>query len=69
MCGLGGCRRIGGHCDEIIVIKAALCIALDDNFLNNQIVPATATNAPVRKWMARWVVWMQNTVLAYGFFA
>ena len=44
-------------------------IALDDNFLNNQIVPATATNAPVRKWMARWVVWMQNTVLAYGFFA
>jgi hypothetical protein len=44
-------------------------IALDDNLLNNQIVPAAPTNAPVRKWMARWVVWMQNTVLAYGFFA
>jgi hypothetical protein len=44
-------------------------LVLDANYLNNQIGPAVPTNAPVRKWMARWMVWMQNAVLSYGFFA
>ena len=44
-------------------------VLLDEDYLNNAIVSASPTNAPVRKWMARWIVWMQNTVLTYGFFA
>ena len=44
-------------------------LMLDSNRLNNAIVPAAPTNAPVRKWMARWMVWLQNAVLSYGFFA
>jgi hypothetical protein len=44
-------------------------LVLDANYLNNHIAPATSTNVPVRKWMGRWIVWMQNAVLSYGFFA
>lgn len=44
-------------------------LLLDANYLNNAIVAPSATNAPVGKWMARWIVWMQNTMLSYGFFA
>lgn len=44
-------------------------LVLDANYLNNAIVPASPTNAPMRKWMARWMAWMQNTALSYGFFA
>jgi hypothetical protein len=43
-------------------------VAIDQNFLNNSVVRPVATNVPVGKWMARWMVWMQNTVLTYGFF-
>lgn len=44
-------------------------LVLDQNVLNNAIVRQSPTNVPVRKWMARWLVWMQNTILNYGFFA
>lgn len=44
-------------------------IVLDQNLLNNAVVQPTPTNVPVRKWMARWIVWLQNTILTYGFFA
>ena len=44
-------------------------VVLDANYLNNAIVPPVSTNAPIRKWTARWMVWMQNTLLSYGFFA
>jgi hypothetical protein len=43
-------------------------VATDQNFLNNSVVRPVTTNVPVRKWMARWMVWMQNTILTYGFF-
>ena len=43
-------------------------VAFDQNVLNNAVVRASPTNVPVRKWMARWMVWMQNTILTYGFF-
>ena len=56
-------RAVSAHLDPDRVV------ILDDNFLNNQIVPPSPTNAPVAKWMARWLVWMQNTILTYGFFA
>ena len=51
------------------IIDPDRVVALDENLLNNAIVRPTATNVPVRKWVARWIVWMQNTVLTYGFFA
>ena len=44
-------------------------ITLDQNHLDNAIVPAQPTNVPVRKWVARWVVWLQHTMLSYGFLA
>ena len=44
-------------------------VLLDQNALNNAMVRPVPTNVPVRKWMARWMVWMQNTILTYGLFA
>jgi hypothetical protein len=44
-------------------------ITLDQNLLDNAIVPAQSTNVPVRKWAARWLVWLQHTMLSYGFLA
>jgi hypothetical protein len=41
-------------------------ITLDQNRLDNSIVPARPTNVPVRKWVARWMVWLQHTMLSYG---
>jgi hypothetical protein len=44
-------------------------ITLDQNYLDNAIVTPTPTNVPVRKWVARWMVWLQHTMLSYGFLA
>ena len=44
-------------------------LVLDRNYLNNAIVTPSPTNVPVHKWMARWMVWMQNAALSFGFFA
>lgn len=44
-------------------------VALDRNHLDNAIVPPSPTNVPVRKWAARWMVWLQHTMLSYGFLA
>ena len=40
-----------------------------DNHLDNSIVAPAPTNVPVRKWAARWMVWLQHTMLSYGFLA
>ena len=39
---------------------------LDDNLLDQSKAPGASTNAPVWKWVARWVVWLQNVTLAYS---
>jgi len=44
-------------------------VTLDRNRLDNAIVPPSPTNVPVRKWAARWLVWLQHTMLSYGFLA
>jgi hypothetical protein len=44
-------------------------VTLDRNRLDNAIVMASPTNVPVRKWTARWLVWLQHTMLSYGFLA
>jgi hypothetical protein len=44
-------------------------IAFDRNHLNNSIVTPRPTNVPVRKWAARWMVWLQHSMLSYGFLA
>jgi len=44
-------------------------VTLDNNRLDNSIVPPAPTNVPVRKWVARWMVWLQHTMLSYGFLA
>jgi hypothetical protein len=59
----GPAGAIAAHLDPDRVI------VLDQNVLNNAVVRPAPTNVPVRKWMARWLVWMQNTILTYGFFA
>jgi len=44
-------------------------VMLDRNRLDNAIVTPAPTNVPVRKWAARWMVWLQHTMLSYGFLA
>ena len=44
-------------------------IALDGNRLDNAIVAPSPTNVPVGKWAARWMVWLQHTMLSYGMFS
>lgn len=44
-------------------------VTLDSNRLDNAIVAPAPTNVPVRKWAARWMVWLQHTMLSYGFLA
>jgi hypothetical protein len=41
-------------------------ITFDRNRSDNAIVPPSPTNVPVRKWVARWMVWLQHTMLSYG---
>lgn len=40
---------------------------LDRNSLNNARVPPRDTNVPIAKWMARWIVWLQDAVLTQTF--
>ena len=44
-------------------------VTLDRNRLDNAMVTPAPTNVPVRKWAARWLVWLQHTMLSYGFLA
>jgi hypothetical protein len=44
-------------------------VTLDRDRFDNAIVPPSPTNVPVRKWVARWMVWLQHTMLSYGFLA
>ena len=44
-------------------------ITLDANRLDDAIVTPSPTNVPVGKWTARWMVWLQHTMLSYGFLA
>jgi hypothetical protein len=44
-------------------------VTLDRNRLDNAIVSPSPTNVPVGKWAARWMVWLQHTMLSYGFLA
>jgi hypothetical protein len=44
-------------------------ITFDGNRLDNAIVAPSPTNVPVRKWVARWMVWLQHTMLSYGYLA
>lgn len=44
-------------------------VTLDSNRLDNAIVTPAPTNVPAGKWAARWMVWLQHTMLSYGFLA
>ena len=44
-------------------------VTLDRNRLDNTWVTPAPTNVPTRKWAARWVVWLQHTMISYGFLA
>ena len=39
---------------------------LDDNLLDQQREIGGVTNAPIGKWIARWMVWLQDAMLAYS---
>jgi hypothetical protein len=40
---------------------------LDRNLLNNSRVPPRDSNVPIAKWMARWIVWLQDAMLTHTF--
>lgn len=42
-------------------------LLLDENHLDDARLVNAATNVPVGKWVARWVVWLQDAMLAYSF--
>jgi hypothetical protein len=39
---------------------------VDDNWLDQSRVVNGATNAPVLKWISRWVIWLQHAMLTYS---
>ena len=41
-------------------------VLLDTNWLNNDRLVTSRTNVPIRKWVARWVVWLQDASLSYA---
>ena len=41
-------------------------LLLDRNYLDNTQVLDGATNVPVAKWIARWMVWLQDAALTYS---
>jgi hypothetical protein len=41
-------------------------VLLDTNWLNNDRLVSSRTNVPIRKWVARWVVWLQDASLSYA---
>lgn len=42
---------------------------LDADYSNNDHLRVRTTNVPVTKWLARWMVWLQDATLTYTFFA
>ena len=47
-------------------LDPARIFLLDDNWLNNDWLSVPSTNVPLRKWTARWMVWLQDAMLAYS---
>lgn len=41
-------------------------VLLDTNWLNNDRLVTSRTNVPIRKWVARWLVWLQDASLSYA---
>jgi hypothetical protein len=41
---------------------------LDTDYSNNEHLETRSTNVPVTKWLARWLVWLQDATLTYTFF-
>lgn len=41
---------------------------LDADYSNNEHLEHRTTNVPVTKWLARWLVWLQDATLTYTFF-
>lgn len=41
-------------------------VLLDTNWLNNDRLVTSRTNVPIRKWVARWLVWLQDATLSYA---
>lgn len=48
-----------------VVLDPDRTLLLDENFLNNAVKLPGTTNVPVAKWVARWLVWLQDATLTY----
>jgi hypothetical protein len=46
-------------------LDPARVLLLDANYLDNRLALSPASNVPIAKWVARWVVWLQDAMLAY----
>ena len=53
-------RASGAHLDP------SRAMLLDTNWLNNDRLVNSRTNVPIRKWVARWAVWLQDASLSYA---
>ena len=47
-------------------LDPAMVMLVDDNWLDQARVVNGATNAPIAKWIGRWVIWLQHAMLTYS---
>ena len=55
-----------GSAVSAVHLDPARIVLRDNNWLNNDRLAVPSTNVPLRKWTARWMVWLQDAMLAYS---
>lgn len=53
---------------DYAVVDPARTLLLDVNYANNSYATRPQAGAAARKWMLKWMVWLQDAMLTYGFF-
>ncbi len=53
---------------DYAVVDPSRTLLLDVNYANNSYTTRPQAGAAARKWMLKWMVWLQDAMLTYGFF-
>lgn len=53
---------------DYAVVDPSRTLLLDVNYANNSYTTRPQAGAAARKWMLKWMVWLQEAMLTYGFF-
>jgi hypothetical protein len=52
---------------DYVVVDPARTLLLDVNYTNNSYSTRPQTGAASQKWMLKWMVWLQDALLTYGY--